>query len=113
MSNRLPRSTSSGGGTNPLFDQIVHHVLEGLKPAVAFAADSIIMDPHAALGPVDPQLGDAQGSYPVTSLLAVVAKKKIDKIDDKTYQSPDFDAAADKVEITVSSGAGNVSIITK
>jgi hypothetical protein len=30
-----------------------------------------------------------------------------------TYQSPDFDSAADKVEITISSGAGNVSVIEK
>jgi len=51
---------------------------------IAFAADKIILDQHAALGPVDPQLGDQQGVYPVTSHLSVVSKKKIDEIDDKT-----------------------------
>jgi predicted membrane protein len=35
------------------------------------------------------------------------------KTDDNTYQSSDFDSAADKVEITVHSGAGNVSVNTK
>jgi hypothetical protein len=35
------------------------------------------------------------------------------KIDSNTYQSPDYDGAASKVEITAHSGAGNVSIDTK
>jgi hypothetical protein len=30
-----------------------------------------------------------------------------------TYQSPDYDSAANTVEITVNSGAGNVSVNTK
>ncbi|HNX39558.1 MAG TPA: ATP-dependent Clp protease proteolytic subunit [Methanothrix sp.] len=62
---------------------VPHYAMSG-GTLIAFAADKIIMDPHAALGPVDPQLGDAQGSYPATSLLQVVGKKKIDEIDDKT-----------------------------
>ena len=32
------------------------------------------------------------------------------QIDDNTYQSPDFETASTKVEITVESGAGNVSV---
>jgi hypothetical protein len=35
------------------------------------------------------------------------------KTNGATYQSPDYDAAADKVEITIHSGAGNVSVDTK
>jgi ClpP class serine protease len=62
---------------------VPHYAMSG-GTLIAFAADKIIMDPHAALGPVDPQLGDMQGSYPATSLLKVVSKKKIDEIDDKT-----------------------------
>jgi ClpP class serine protease len=62
---------------------VPHYAMSG-GTLIAFAADRIIMDPHAALGPVDPQLGDMQGSYPATSLLAVVGKKKIDEIDDRT-----------------------------
>ncbi len=34
-------------------------------------------------------------------------------INDDTYQSPDFDSAAQKVEITVSSGAGEVNVVVK
>jgi len=62
---------------------IPHYAMSG-GTLIAFAADQIIMDQHAALGPVDPQLGDQQGVYPATSLLRVVAKKKLDEIDDKT-----------------------------
>ena len=62
---------------------VPHYAMSG-GTLIAFAADKIIMDPHAALGPVDPQLGDMQGAYPATSLLAVIGKKKIDEIDDKT-----------------------------
>jgi hypothetical protein len=35
------------------------------------------------------------------------------KIDDHTYQSPGYDAAPDRIEITAKSGAGNVSVDTK
>jgi ClpP class serine protease len=62
---------------------VPHYAMSG-GTLIALAADKIIMDPHAALGPVDPQLGDAQGSYPATSLLEVAKKKKIDEMDDKT-----------------------------
>jgi ClpP class serine protease len=62
---------------------IPHYAMSG-GTLIAFAADHIIMDDHAALGPVDPQLGDQQGVYPATSLLKIVEKKKIDEIDDKT-----------------------------
>ncbi|MCJ7444340.1 MAG: hypothetical protein MUO26_07420 [Methanotrichaceae archaeon] len=62
---------------------IPHYAMSG-GTLIAFAADEIIMDPHAALGPVDPQLGDQTGVYPATSLIKVAQKKKIDEMDDKT-----------------------------
>ncbi|NPV62705.1 MAG: hypothetical protein HPY61_08760 [Methanotrichaceae archaeon] len=62
---------------------VPHYAMSG-GTLIAFAADEIIMDEHAALGPVDPQLGDQQGVYPATSLLKVVEKKKTDETDDKT-----------------------------
>ena len=34
-------------------------------------------------------------------------------VDDYTYESPDFSDAVDKIEITVESGAGDVSVITE
>jgi ClpP class serine protease len=51
---------------------------------IALAADEIIMDPNAVLGPVDPQLGDATGAYPASSLGKVVERKSINEIEDKT-----------------------------
>jgi ClpP class serine protease len=62
---------------------IPHYAMSG-GTLIAMAADEIIMDPHAALGPVDPQLGDQSGTYPATSLIKVLDKKKIDEVDDKT-----------------------------
>jgi ClpP class serine protease len=62
---------------------VPHYAMSG-GTLIAMAADEIMMDPQAVLGPVDPQLGDAQGVYAATSILKVVDKKKIDEIDDRT-----------------------------
>ena len=43
----------------------------------------------------------------------VTVDSPIEKVDNETYESPDYDSAANRVEITVSSGAGNVSVNTK
>jgi predicted membrane protein len=40
----------------------------------------------------------------------IVVDPRFSKIDDKTYQSPDYNSATNKIEITATSGAGNVSI---
>jgi hypothetical protein len=42
----------------------------------------------------------------------VIVDSRFSKIDRNTYKSPDYDGAANKVEITVNSGAGNVSVNT-
>jgi len=62
---------------------IPHYAMSG-GTLIALAVDEIIMDPNAALGPVDPQLGDQTSVYSAASLLKLVEKKKIDEIDDKT-----------------------------
>jgi ClpP class serine protease len=46
---------------------IPHYAMSG-GTLIALAADEIVMDPHAALGPVDPQLGQ----YPAASILAAL-----------------------------------------
>lgn len=61
---------------------VPHYAMSG-GTLIAFAADAIVMDTHAALGPVDPQLGDQQGVYPATSILKAVEKKNKDRINDK------------------------------
>ena len=62
---------------------VPHYAMSG-GTLISLAADEIVMDPHAVLGPVDPQLMEGNTSYPAVSLLRVLEKKKIDEIDDRT-----------------------------
>jgi ClpP class serine protease len=65
---------------------------------IALAADEIVMDENAVLGPVDPQIG----SYPAASILKVLAEKKINRIDDQTLILADIAAKAQRqIEDTV------------
>ena len=57
--------------------------------------------------------GIATRIHASTGLGKVIVDSRFSKIDGNTYQSPDFDSAANKAEITVHSGAGNVSVNTK
>ena len=57
--------------------------------------------------------GIAARIHASTGLGKVIVDPRFSKTDKNTYQSPDFDSAANKVEITVHSGAGNVSVNTK
>ena len=47
---------------------IPHYAMSG-GTLIAIAADEIVMDPNAVLGPVDPQLGGPQNYYPAVSIL--------------------------------------------
>jgi ClpP class serine protease len=58
---------------------IPHYAMSG-GTMIALAADEIIMDPNAVVGPVDPQLGE----YPAVSILKTVEQKDINEIDDRT-----------------------------
>ncbi len=58
---------------------VPHYAMSG-GTLIALAADEIVMDCHAVLGPVDPQLGE----YPAASLVKVVRSKDINEVDDKT-----------------------------
>jgi len=51
--------------------------------------------------------------HATTGLGKSIVDPRFSKTDKDTYQSPDFDGDANKVEITVHSGAGNVSVNTK
>ena len=57
---------------------VPHYAMSG-GTLLALAADEIVMDPQAVLGPVDPQLGD----MPAASILRVVAAKDTEHIDDR------------------------------
>jgi len=58
---------------------VPHYAMSG-GTLIALAADEIVMDSHAVLGPVDPQLGE----YPAASLVKVVKTKDVNEVDDKT-----------------------------
>jgi ClpP class serine protease len=64
---------------------VPHYAMSG-GTLLALAADEIVMDANAVLGPVDPQLG----SMAAASILQVLAKKPIDKIDDQTIIMADL-----------------------
>src|SRR4030088_952982 len=58
---------------------VPHYAMSG-GTLIALAADEIVMCSHAVLGPIDPQLGQS----PAASLIKVVGKKPMAKIDDRT-----------------------------
>ncbi len=58
---------------------IPHYAMSG-GTLIALAADQIVMDPNAVLGPVDPQLGQ----YPAASIMRVLEMKDLNEIDDQT-----------------------------
>ncbi len=58
---------------------VPHYAMSG-GMLLVLAADEILMDPNAVLGPVDPQVGE----FPAASLLKVVGQKDRNELDDKT-----------------------------
>jgi ClpP class serine protease len=58
---------------------VPHYAMSG-GTLIALAANEIVMDANAVLGPIDPQLGD----FPAASVLKVLEKKPVDKIEDLT-----------------------------
>jgi hypothetical protein len=57
--------------------------------------------------------GIAARIHATSGLGKATVDPRFSKTDNNTYQSSDFDSAANKVEITVNSGAGNVNVNTK
>ncbi len=64
---------------------VPHYAMSG-GTLIALAADEIVMDEHAVLGPVDPQLGQ----LPAASVLKVVKEKPLEHIDDQTLIMADM-----------------------
>ncbi|MCS7260117.1 MAG: ATP-dependent Clp protease proteolytic subunit [Anaerolineae bacterium] len=58
---------------------VPHYAMSG-GTLIALAADEIVMDENAVLGPVDPQLGQ----QPAASILKVLERKPIAEIEDQT-----------------------------
>jgi ClpP class serine protease len=57
---------------------VPHYAMSG-GTLIALAADEIVMDANAVLGPVDPQLGD----MPASAILRVVRAKETAQVDDR------------------------------
>jgi ClpP class serine protease len=68
---------------------VPHYAMSG-GTLIALAADQIVMDPNAVLGPVDPQIG----KYPAASILKAVAQKDKNEIDDLTLIMADVSEKA-------------------
>jgi ClpP class serine protease len=62
---------------------VPHYAMSG-GTLIALAADEILMDPHAVLGPIDPQLSDGMAAYPASSVIRVMERKPIERINDRT-----------------------------
>jgi ClpP class serine protease len=58
---------------------VPHYAMSG-GTMIALAADEILMDRYAVLGPVDPQIGQ----YPAASILKAVGRKPVSEVDDST-----------------------------
>lgn len=68
---------------------VPHYAMSG-GTMIALAADEIVMDENAVLGPVDPQLGN----YPAASILAAVKNKGVAHVDDETLILADLSVKA-------------------
>ncbi len=58
---------------------VPHYAMSG-GTLIALAADEIVMDSHAVLGPVDPQLGE----FPAASIVRAVRSKNVNDVEDRT-----------------------------
>ena len=79
---------------------IPHYAMSG-GSLIAMAADEIVMDPNAVLGPVDPQLGGVQGYYPATSILKALEQPNPNRDDSTLILGDIARKAIDQVYQTV------------
>ena len=68
---------------------VPHYAMSG-GTLIALAADEIVMDPHAVLGPIDPQIGQ----FPAASILKVLEQKDANEVDDQTLILADISRKA-------------------
>lgn len=68
---------------------VPHYAMSG-GTLIALAADELVMDDNAVLGPVDPQLGQ----YPAASIVETVRQKGVDRVDDRTLILADISTKA-------------------
>jgi ClpP class serine protease len=64
---------------------VPHYAMSG-GTLLALAADEIVMDENAVLGPVDPQIGQ----WPAASILRVAESKPVERVNDDTLMLADL-----------------------
>jgi ClpP class serine protease len=80
---------------------VPHYAMSG-GTLVALAADEILMDPDAVLGPVDPQLGSLpRGSWPAASILRALEQDNPNRDDETLILGDVARKAIDQVRATV------------
>jgi ClpP class serine protease len=80
---------------------VPHYAMSG-GTLVALAADEILMDPDAVLGPVDPQLGNPlRGAWPAASILAALEQPNPNRDDETLILGDVARKAIDQVRDTV------------
>jgi ClpP class serine protease len=70
---------------------VPHYAMSG-GTMLALAADEIMMDDNAVLGPVDPQIGQ----WPAASIVKVAEEKPIERVNDETLILADLSRKAQK-----------------
>jgi ClpP class serine protease len=70
---------------------VPHYAMSG-GTLLALAADEILMDDNAVLGPVDPQIGQ----WPAASVIKVAESKPIERVNDETLILADLSRKAQK-----------------
>src|SRR5919198_1579688 len=79
---------------------VPHYAMSG-GTLIALAADAIVMDENAMLGPVDPQIGNQQGAFAAASILAALKQPNPNR-DDQTLILGDMSRKAlDQIHETV------------
>ncbi|MBL9097856.1 MAG: hypothetical protein JNK07_13080 [Alphaproteobacteria bacterium] len=82
-SQQIARAIKGHRGKTTVF---VPYYALGSTTFLAFAADEIVMSPHAALSPVDPFVG----AGPASSVLQAIKGKPIERVEDETVISADI-----------------------
>jgi ClpP class serine protease len=68
---------------------VPHYAMSG-GTLIALAADEIVMDPNAVLGPVDPQIA----GLPAASIIKAVEQKPVERVSDVTLMFADISRKA-------------------
>jgi ClpP class serine protease len=84
---QIARAVKAHKGKKTVF--VPHYAMSG-GTLIALAADEIVLNTHAVLGPIDPQIG----GLPAASILRVAQTKSADAVDDYTLVLADLSQKA-------------------